>query len=289
MATNIENLLIAVRSNLNEQKKSRYRRFTTTSAGASDGTTAICASLNDLNNDALNGCEMLVLSSGVLENKKRVVEDFVSSTGTLHFTNNAFEAQVPTSTVCEVFEKGIWSSADIKLKLIDAINFLAGALPKAALNGYVRKEAVGSVGGVADCPTNAIDLLSVYINDEPAVPVPPERMARLISGRDRYANPTTTNRYMYLFEGKNTTQAQLRFFPATNVGVTYNKIPLMTDFESDGSTYFPDEFFQAASLYATGLLYQVNRDLEFANVFFSRAFENLQSRGIKITKFVQAD
>lgn len=287
MASHLELMQREVRGFLNENLKSRYLRFTATSDGAADGSTIISTSLYG-QNDAWNGVEVEVLS-GTLEGQSRIAEDFTNSTDTLDFSNNKFPSQVATGISCELYESKIWSGKQIRNRLIQAINTLAGLIPKAMLKDYIVKESVGSIGGLADPPASCIDLHAVYINDKPAIPVPVERMERLISGRDAFAAPTTTTRYFYLFEGKDSTNGQLRHFPATNTTVAYHKVPYMSAFESAGSTYFPTEFHSAASAYAAYLSYLANRDLDFAEGYKKLAFEKLQALGIKVTQFARQE
>lgn len=287
MASHLELMTREVRGHLNENLKSRYLRFTTTSDGAADGSTVISTSLYGQDN-SWNGCEVEVLS-GTLEGQSRIAEDFTNSTDTLDFSNNKFPAQVATGILCELYESKIWSGKQIRDRLVQAINTLAGIIPKAMLKDYIVKETVGSVGGVADPPASCMDLHTVYINDKPAVPVPVERMERLISGRDAFISPTTTDKYFYLFEGKDATNGQLRHFPAVNASVQYHKVPYMSGFETNGSTYFPVEFHSAAAAYAAYLSYLANRDLDFAASYRALAKEKLEALGIKAVKLAKQE
>lgn len=287
MASHLELMQREVRGFLNENLKSRYLRFTTTSAGAANGSTIISTDLFG-QDDWLNGVEVEVLS-GTLEGMSRIAEDFTNSTDTLDFSNNKFPAQVASGISCELYESKIWSGKQIRGRLIQAINTLAGLIPKAMLGDYIVKETVGSVAGIADPPSSKVDLHSIQINDKPAIPVPVERMERLISGRDAFAAPTTTTRYFYVFEGKDLTNGQLRHFPAVNASVVYHKVRHMSSFESDGSTYFPVEFHSAAAAYAAYLSYLANRDLDFAKGYRDLAVEKLQALGIKATPLLRQE
>lgn len=287
MPSHLEKMTAETRGFLNENLKSRFLRFTTTSAGAANGSTIISTDLYG-QDAAWAGTEVEVLS-GTLEGQSRIAEVFTNSTDTLDFSNNKFPAQVASGISCELYESKIWSGKQIRSRLIQAINTLAGLIPKAMLKDYIVKETVGSVGGVADPPASCIDLHAVYINSLPAVPVPVERMERLISGRDAFAAPTTTTRYFYVFEGKDSTNGQLRHFPATNASVAYHKVPYMSAFESNGSTYFPVEFHSAAAAYAAYLSYLANRDLDFAKSYRDLAVEKLQALGIKATPLLRQE
>ena len=287
MASHLELMEREVRGFLNENLKSRYLRFTTTSDGAANGSTIISTDLYG-QDDVWNGTEIEILS-GTLEGQSRIAEDFTNSTDTLDFSNNKFPQQIASGVSCELYESKIWSGKQIRNRLIQAINTLAGIIPKAMLKDYIVKETVGSVGGVADPPASCIDLHAIYINSLPAVPVPVERMERLISGRDAFASPTTTTRYFYTFEGKDSTNGQLRHFPAVNASIAYHKIPYMSAFESNGSTYFPVEFHSVVAAYAAYLSYLANRDLDFAASYKNLVFEKLQALGIKVAQFARQE
>lgn len=283
MASTLETMMRNVRRNLKEHRKFRYQRIVTTSAGAADGTSAVSTTLDDLD-DAWNGCLATILS-GDEEGQSRIVEDFTASSDTLLFTNNPFKTQVGSGVAIELTEGGIWTGQDLKQALIDAINELAGALPKAVLRNYIVRQTVGSVNGIASPPQNAIDLHHVEINSKPAIPVPPREMNRLINGQDAFLNPTTSNRYLYLWEGKNTTQGQLRHAPAVNAQVVYHKVPMMTGFESDGSTSWPTELHQAAEILATANLWLINEDAQLYELWRARLKQHFDSRGVKVALF----
>lgn len=282
-ASTLEILMRNVRRNLKEHRNLRYQRFTTTSAGAAAGTTAISTELDDLD-DTWNGCVATILN-GNEEGQSRIVEDFTASTDTLAFTNNPFKVQVGSGVIMELTEGGIWSGQDLKQALVDAINELAGALPKAVLRNYIVKETVGSVNGIAAPPQNAIDLHHVEINSKPAIPVPPREMNRMISGQDAFLNPTTSNRYLYLWEGKDNDQGQLRHAPAVNASVVYHKVPLMTEFDENGATLWPKELHQAAEILATANLWLINEDAQLYELWRNRLKQHFESRGVKVAMF----
>lgn len=272
-----------VRRALNQERKFRYKKTTTTGNGASDGSTVISTNLTELD-DHWNGCLVSCLD-GSFEGSERIVEDFTASSDTLTFTNNVFPGQVLSGTSIEITERGTWTGRTIEQALKDSINFIASIVPKAFLasNGYVFAETVGSVAGVAAPPANALDIHHITINGKPAVPVPVERIRRLISGQDSYLDPVGTTRYLYVFEGKDADESQLRHFPASNASVVYHKVPLFTDFDSNGATSFPDTLFSAVVYYATGILWDINESADLAQKWEKRALDDLQARGIKIT------
>lgn len=272
---------------LNEHKKLRYRKETTTSAGTSTGTTVVCSDLDEFD-DHWNGTICRITSSGFAEGAERIVEDFTSSSGTLTFTNNVFPIQIGSGVDFELFEKGSWSGSDIEQALLDSINFVAALLPKEVLEDYVVTETVGSVNGVADPPTNALDIHHITINGKPAVPISSKRYRRLISGQDSYLSTTGNTRFLYFFEGKDSDDGQLRFAPAANWDVTYHKVPLLTAFDSSGNTSFPDKFFEPVIFYAVSILWDQNESPDLARIWESRAMDNLSSKGIEIkAKFRQ--
>ncbi len=286
MAGDRETLERRVRRYLNEVKKLRYAKVTTTSAGTSTGTTVISTSLTQLD-DYFNGATCRILT-GNAEGAERIVEDFTNSSGTLTFTNNVFPIQIASGVSIELFEEGSWSGSTIEQALLDSINFIAALLPKEVLEDYIVTETVGSVNGVADPPTNALDIHHVTINGKPASPVSPKRYRRLISGQDSFLSPTSNTRFLYFFEGKDSNNGQLCFAPAANHSVTYHKVPLLTAFDSSGNTSFPDKFFEPVVYYCCALLFDQNENSEQARIWESRSMDYLQSRGIEIkSKFRQ--
>jgi hypothetical protein len=275
-----------VRRYLNEERQFRYKKTTTTSAGAAAGTTIVSTNLTQLD-DWWNGCLATILD-GNAEGAERLVEDFTNSTGTLTFTNNAFPIQIASGTTIELTEKGSWSGRTIEQALLDSINFIAALLPKEVLEDYVVTETVGSVNGVADPPTNALDIHHVTINGKPAVPISSKRYRRLISGQDSYLSSTSNTRFLYFFEAKDGSNGQLRFAPAANHSVKYHKVPLLTAFDSSGNTSFPDKFFEPVVYYACSLLWSQAEDTNNAQIWEKKAMEHIQSRGNVISsKFKQ--
>lgn len=281
-----ESLERRVRRYLNEIRNLRYKKTTATSVGASTGATIISTNLTQLD-DYYNGCIVRILD-GNAEGAERLVEDFTNSTGTLTFTNNVFPIQIASGTGFEIGEVGSWSSSTIEQALLDSINFIAALLPKEVLEDYIVTETVGSVNGVADPPTGALDIHHITINGKPAVPVSSKRYRRLISGQDSFLSSTSNTRFLYFFRGKDSSNGELVFAPAANHSVTYHKTPLATAFDSSGNISFPDKFFEPVVLYTVAMLFDQNENSEQARIWESRAMDHLQSRGIEIkTKFRQ--
>jgi hypothetical protein len=136
---------------------------------------------------------------------------------------------------------------------------------------------------LANLPTNAIDIDFVVIDSKRAIPIPVEEYSRLISGNDVFLSPTgSRNRFLYVFEGKNTTSGQLRYAPAVNKTVTYHIVPYLSDFDSSKNTRFPTELFDTAAQYATYLAFQANEDLDLASAWKATVTETIQSKGSRI-------
>lgn len=210
------------------------------------------------------------------------MEDFTASSDTLTFTNDPWPATIVSGTEFEIAEAGVFKHYALKQYLIQAINFMAGILPKTVLRNYVRMASFSSTTGVIAITTNMIDLHFVTINNKVAVQIPPERAYRLQSGKDAFLQANDgTSRYLYYFRGNSTTASELVHAPATNATVRVHYIPVMTDFESDSSTYWPRELWDCAVHYATGLALQANEDLQLAQSWFLKAQEFAKSKGAK--------
>lgn len=281
MASDLEVMLRRVRENLQEGGKYRYKKVTTTSAGASAGTTVISTGLTEVD-DFWNGTECVVLS-GSAEGQRRLVEDFANATGTLSFTNDPFPIQIASGVSIELSEgEGSWSGEILKRNLIDAINELAGTLPKVVLRDYIVKEEVGGISGLADPPANALDIHFITIDGKPAIEIPPEESNRLRPGEDYFLSTSTSNRYLYIWQGKDSTNGQLKYAPIADKTIAYHKVPLMLDFEPDGSTYWPDELWEIAIDMATARSYLQNQDTDLAQLWENRVASKLRSRGVKV-------
>lgn len=282
MASNLESLERRVRQALNETKKLRYKRTTTTSIGAAAGTSLISTNLDELA-DHWNGVTCVLLD-GNAEGAERTAEDFTASPGTLLFTNNPFPIQVAAGTTFELHEKGTWSGRDLKQWLIDSINLLAGVLPKALLRSYLRPATLttASDGTVSLADLPMIDIHYIAINSKPAVELPPERISRTLSGNDTFLSSSNTGRYFYYFRGKETNVAELVIAPAIETTVKIHHVPLMTAFESDGSTYFPSEFFDGVVMDTVATAWEHNENPALAKLWRDKRDVWLASRGVKV-------
>lgn len=282
MASDLETLERRVRQQLNETKKLRFKRTTTTSAGAGAGTSIISTNLGELA-DHWNGATCVLLD-GDAEGAERTVEDFTAGSGTLLFTNNAFPIQVASGTTFELHEKGSWSGRDLKQWLIDSINLLAGVLPKALLRSYLRPATLttASDGTVSLADLPMIDIHFILINGKPAVELPPERISRITSGNDTFLSSSSTGRYFFYFRGKETNVAELVISPAVGTTVKIHHVPLMTAFETDGSTYFPNEFFDGVVLDTVATAWEQNENPALAKVWRDKRDIWLASRGVKV-------
>lgn len=282
MASNLESLERRVRQALNEAKKLRYKRTTSTSIGAAAGTSIISTNLGELA-DHWNGAICVVLD-GDAEGAERVVEDFTAGTGVLTFTNNPFPIQIAAGTTFELHEKGTWSGRDLKQWLIDSINLLAGILPKALLRSYLRSATLttASDGTVSLADLPMIDIHYITINSKPGVELPPERISRTLSGNDTFLASSNTGRYFYSFRGRSTSIAELIISPAIETTVKIHHVPLMTAFESDGSTYFPVEFFDGVVLDTVATAWEHNENPALAKAWRDKRDIWLASRGVKV-------
>ena len=123
MAKTLSDFLVAVRQNLFEHNKIRYRKSTTTSAGNTSGTTAIDSSASSFVDDYFNGCYFRLLSGTGARQKEILVTDFVGSSGTFTLAETA-GVQIGSGVLYEVFDKGIftdtaiidWINAELALK-----------------------------------------------------------------------------------------------------------------------------------------------------------------------------
>lgn len=281
MAGHLELLIRRVRDCVNEHKKLRYAKTTTTSSGASAGTTIISSNLGQLD-DHWNGAQCVILD-GNAEGQRRIVEDFTNSTGTLTFTNNPFSIQIPSGVSIEIGELGAWSNVSIKQWLIDSTNLMAGLLPISVLRTYLRKAEIGSVSGVADLAGyKFINIAYVQISGKPAIQVEPERASRLINGEDSFLGPTTSNRYLWHLRGKDTAEAELFHAPQTNQTVQVHYVPLFEAFDSDGNFGWPVELYEPVVYYAASLCFTNNESPDLAALWAERAQAFLQSKGIKV-------
>lgn len=276
MAGHLELLMRRMRGYLNQHKKLRYKKVATTSPGEAAGTTVIASGLTELD-DFWNGAQCIILS-GNAEGQRRLVEDFAD--GMLTFTNNAFPFQIEASVDIELVEDGSWSGADFKQWLIDAINYLAANLSKSTLREYLVRETIAGVDGLVELPENVLDIHLVEIDGKPAVQIPVERKSRFTS--DVYLDPIGDDSFIYVLEG-GASAGVLNYRPATSTDVVFHTIPLMTDFDENGNTTFPGQFFDAVVLYACSLAWQANESLDMAEVYERRTMNFLTSKGIKMT------
>jgi hypothetical protein len=318
MASDIELLERDVRRLLDEAKNLRYKRTTASAGGAADGTTVQTA-LTQLTNH-WRGCAITVLS-GDAEGAERTIESS-SAAGLLSFTNNPFPIAIAASVEIEISEKGTWSGSDLKRWLIDSINFVAGVLPKSMLRTYLRKTTattaddgslrfgpltlgditedettlgdaaditLGDTGGTEGAGSAAelvrmLDIHYLTVNGKPAVSIPPERISRLISGRDAFLSSALNRRFFYHFRGRNSYSAEISIAPVVEAAdVVLHYIPLMENFGSDGSTYFPKELWQPVVYDTVATSFEQNENIQLATLWRKKRDEWLVSRGVQLS------
>jgi hypothetical protein len=275
--SDLSDLLRKTRHYISERKKLRYLRTTTTSAGSATGTTVISTNINEIANFWRNA-ECAVLDSDL--DPIRIVETS-SAAGQLDFSgDNAFPYQIGSGVTIELGEVGSFSNQSLKVFLIDSINFLAGVLPKAVLRDYIIMETVSSSGGVADPPTNMIDIHFIVINDLPTSEIPPEERSQM--SRDAYLESVTPDRFLYYWRGKDADDGELVYAPAGSHDVDYHGVPLLTDFDSSQNTKFPKDFFDIVAMETASRAFAANDDGALAAYYQDKVGDLLVSKGVKV-------
>lgn len=143
----VKEMLSLFRSLLNEVRDLRYEAGTTTSAGASNGTTFICSSLAGVD-DAYNEAEVRI-TSGNNAGQRREIGDWVDSTNTGTVVK-AFTHQIATAINFEIGEKGFVSDHQAIELFTKAQDKLISFLPAAAFPGHTSTLEVGGTGGVSN-------------------------------------------------------------------------------------------------------------------------------------------
>jgi len=277
---NTETLLRKVRREIRENKRLRYKRFTTTGFGAADGSSVISSELSE-SADFWNGSEVLVLE-GDREGERAIAEDFGSATLSFLTDGNKFSGSVTNGIKCEIFEVGAWSSADLKQNIIDATNFLAGVLPKRLLQRYLDvRTLTSSASGVVTVPEDIIDTHFITINGNNAVEIPPERQSRWVQDEDVFLNRTPGDYFQYYFQGASS-NGELIHFPTISATVKFHVIPYMQDFDSNGNTKFPLSLFDPVAFVAASYAFLQNEDMDFADIQMQKAQNWFTSRGVKV-------
>jgi len=158
MPVHLQSVLNNVRRNL-AQEGFRFYKGTTSSAGATDGTTVIDASLTGAD-DAWNHCQCAILSGDFAEMSPQAVEDFTSSSGTLDFSNNPFPGQIANSVTFELYDGGNFSSWNLRTFILDAARWVLKRAPLGELRNYELEYSVsGSLGtnhGLIALPTGIL-------------------------------------------------------------------------------------------------------------------------------------
>lgn len=262
-------ILARVRSNL-ALEGVRYVKTSSTLAGATDGTTIISTNLFEINdewNDTI--CHLL---SGTYAGQKRHVEDFVSATGQLSFTNNPWPLKVATGIEFELIEDGIWQGDDLKRFIEQAGNWILRKASDLNINFTVR-QIIGSASGVCELPGNVLKFVDpiVKIDGKVATIIPPHRASQFDD--DPFIDAVNGDPIAY-FWGRSTSSknvGQLIHKPATNASCEFNFVPVAS-FDTDGAWKVPEEAWDAISQLATGLALQANERPDLAKSWIQMAF-----------------
>ncbi len=262
MAKTLSDFLVAVRQNLFEHNKIRYRKSTTTSAGNSSGTTVVDSSASSFVDDYFNGCYFRLLSGTGARQKEILVTDFVSSSGTFTLAETA-GVQVGNGVSYEVFDKGIFTDTAI----IDWINAELATVPTYlsgdALAQIVKKTSTPGTSGVASLPVDALKIISVEIGGRVAALLNPDEKNRFTS--DPWIPAVSGQNYVAIFSGDSTVDSsglygRLEYRPNDNATVTYTIIPKLPDISSSQNLNAPDWLFDILCLGATARAFLASED-----------------------------
>ena len=220
----------------------RYTRATTTTAGASNGTTMISTALTELD-DAHNDMDCTLLD-GALSGLKKYVEDFTASSDTLTFTNNAWPARVATGVLFELTERGIWDGADLRRIIAGAANRFLRLVSDLGVN-YAVEETIGAVSGIVDLPVNVLKFVPpvVVIDGNEAAVIDPKRLSALDD--DPFIDPVNGDPIGGFLPRDDSTKnvGRFKFKPATNASCVWNFVPIAS-FDSSGNWKVPEEAWE---------------------------------------------
>ncbi|MFQ5628102.1 MAG: hypothetical protein ACE5I1_05020 [bacterium] len=154
----LQTILNNVRRNL-AQEGFRFYKGTTTSAGATDGTSIVDSNLTGIA-DAWNHCQAALLDGSFGEMSPQDVEDYTLSPNTLLFTNNPFPYQVASGVAYELYDGGNFSSWNLRNFILDAARWVLKRAPLGELRNYELEYPVaGSLGanhGLIALPTGIL-------------------------------------------------------------------------------------------------------------------------------------
>lgn len=290
MAKTARQLIESVRLNLFEYERIRYVRGTTTSAGATDGTTAIDSNLSSYLNDHFNGAFFRILEGAAARHKELLITDFASATGTVTLAASADNIghQIASGTDYEIYDKGIWTDIQILEWLNTELARLPQLLPDGAIVHLIKKDTTAGTAGVASLPPDMLKFITLEVGGVVAGLLPPK-------DKNRFANdaflPATTNRPLAIFSGAsavdgNNLYARIEYRPANNATLTWTYIPKIPDVAQADSAgagaqtlQMPDHYADLLVLGATIRAFTASEDFSSASAFRSIYNERLQAIG----------
>ncbi len=273
----LTDFLVAIRQNLFEHGKIRYRKASTTSAGNSTGTTAVDSGASGFVDNYFNGCYFRTLSGVGARQKEVLVSGFTSATGTYTFAES-IGTQVQSGVPYEVFEKGIFTDVAI----IDWLNAELAAVPTYlnddALVHIIKKTTMSGTSGVASLPADALKIISVEINGRVAALLSPDEKNRFSD--DPWIPAVSGTNYVAIFTGStgvdsNNLYGRLEYKPNDNATVTYTIIPKLPDISDSQTFTAPEWLFDILALGATARAFLASED--FDNY---RLYKNLRDERI---------
>lgn len=255
-------ILGRVRSNL-KQKGVRHKLFTTTSNGATDGTTVISTELTELD-DYWNNAQLISQNLTTQETLDvRTVEDFANTGGILSFTNNPLRSQMLSGSILVVTEKGSWREDDLKRFVLEAADIFLRIAPEDIARNFKVRQNVGGLTGNANTPANVLRYVkpTVLVDGKKCKVMSPDRASYLTEGAY-----LPTDSYVGYFAGRlDATKniGQFRYRPSNNVNVQYHFIPVPA-FDTSNNWKVPDEMWNPIVFGATQLALAANERIQLA-------------------------
>ncbi|MFQ5770047.1 MAG: hypothetical protein ACE5HX_05900 [bacterium] len=278
-------MLGLVRANLLESG-ARYAKVTTTTAGATDGTTIFSANLVE-NDDAWNRCDCTILSgaSAILIGTTKKVEDFQATTNKLFFTNNPFVAQVPNGATIELTEPAVWTGQDLKKYIEQAANWFLRQANDLNAN-YAVQETIAGTAGLVNLPANILKFMEpfVSVSNIPVTIIEPDEADWF---NDPYRN--SNSQYIGYFLGRassSTAIGRLRYHPTNNVNFVFNFVP-RASFDVNGTWSVPEEAWDMIAMLATGIALIANESQNLAANWLQLAVAHLPKQKDLLKAFGQ--